>query len=78
MSTETSTSSGTSMACSTSGASASWGMTSARTKLVASRRRSPVRASASIRRTFTSVGMTSGSFWNPSRGPTSRMRTASG
>ena len=41
-------------------------------------RRSPVRMSASIRRTLSSVGMTSGSFWKPSRGPTSRMRTSVG
>ena len=28
-----------------------------------------------ISRTLSAVGITSGSFWNPSRGPTSRMRT---
>ena len=61
-------------AASTSAPSASCGITSARTKLVTSSRRSPVRASSSISRTLASVGMTSGSFWNPSRGPTSRMR----
>ena len=48
-------------------------MTSARTKLVTSSRRSPVRASRSISRTLSAVGITSGSFWNPSRGPTSRI-----
>ena len=53
-------------------------MTSGRTKLVTSSRRSPVRASRSTSRTFSAVGMTSGSFWKPSRGPTSRIRTACG
>ena len=37
-----------------------------------------MRASRSISRTFSSVGTISGSFWKPSRGPTSRMRTRSG
>src|SRR3954465_13833244 len=78
MSTETLTSSGMSARCSTSRPSASCGMTSARTKLVTSRRVSPVRASCSTSRTLSSVAMTSGSFWKPSRGPTSRMRTRSG
>src|SRR3954447_11054877 len=78
ISTEIATSSGGSMRSSTSSASASCGITSARTKLVASRRFTPVRASRSISRTFSSVGTTSGSFWKPSRGPTSRMRTRSG
>ena len=55
--------------------SASCGITSARTKLVTSSRWSPALASASIRRTLSSVGTTSGSFWNPSRGPTSRIAT---
>ena len=32
-----------------------------------------MRASRSISRTFSAVGITSGSFWNPSRGPTSRI-----
>src|SRR5688500_10372509 len=50
-------------------------MTSARTKEVTSIRRSPASPSSPIRRIFSSVGMISGSFWNPSRGPTSRMRT---
>ena len=75
ISTESATSSGTSIASSTSRASASCGITSARTKLVTSSRRSPVRASSSISRTLSAVAMTSGSFWKPSRGPTSRMRT---
>ena len=66
------------MRASTSSASASCGITSARTKLVTSMRRSPVRVSASISRTLSSVAMTSGSFWKPSRGPTSRMRTLCG
>ena len=65
------------MARSTSAASASWGITSDRTKLVTSSRRRPVRASWSISATLAAVAMTSGSFWNPSRGPTSRMETAS-
>ncbi len=77
-STDTLTSAGTSIAASTSAASASCGITSARTKLVTSRRRSPVRASASINSTLRAVGITSGSFWKPSRGPTSRMRTGLG
>ena len=76
--TETATSSGGSMRSRTSSASASCGITSARTKLVTSSRRTPVRASRSISRTFSSVGTISGSFWKPSRGPTSRMRTRSG
>ena len=78
MSTETLTCGGTSMRRSTSAPSASWGTTSARTKLVTSRRRRPVRASASIRRTLSSVAIISGSFWKPSRGPTSRMWTRCG
>ena len=67
--------SGTSIPYSTSIASSSCGMTSGRTKLAISMRRSPVRASASMSRTLSFVGMRSGSFWKPSRGPTSRMRT---
>src|SRR5215218_7685805 len=78
ISTEIATSSGGSMRSRTSSASASCGITSARTKLVASRRLTPVRASRSTSRTFSSVGTISGSFWKPSRGPTSRMRTRSG
>ena len=31
-----------------------------------------------ISRTFSAVGITSGSFWKPSRGPTSRIRTSLG
>ena len=75
ISTDSATSPGTSIASSTSRASASCGITSARTKLVTSRRSSPVRASMSISRTLSAVAMTSGSFWKPSRGPTSRMCT---
>ena len=75
ISTETATSSGRSMRGQHLAASASCGITSARTKLVTSMRCRPVRASASIRRTLSAVAMTSGSFWKPSRGPTSRMRT---
>ena len=75
ISTESETSSGTSIRSSTSAPSASCGITSARTKLVTSSRLRPVRASSSISRTFSSVGTISGSFWNPSRGPTSRMAT---
>src|SRR4051812_22067795 len=78
MSTETLTSAGMSARRRTSVPSASCGITSARTKLVTSRRLRPVRASISTRRTLSSVPMTSGSFWKPSRGPTSRMRTADG
>src|ERR1700758_4497554 len=76
--TETETSSGIRARSSTSPASASCGITSARTKLVTSSRRSPVAASISISRTLSSVAITSGSFWNPSRGPTSRIFTAVG
>src|SRR3954447_4524840 len=78
ISTETLTSSGMSARSRTSRPSASCGITSARTKLVTSRRCSPVCASSSTRRTLSSVSMTSGSFWKQSRGPTSRMRTRSG
>src|SRR3954451_20206602 len=78
MSTETDTSSGMSARSSTSRPSLSCGITSARTKLVTSIRFRPERASISTRRTLSSVAMTSGSFWKPSRGPTSRMRTARG
>src|SRR4051794_11800242 len=53
-------------------------MTSGRTNDVTSIRGSPEAASMSMSRTLSSVGMTSGSFWNPSRGPTSRMRTLCG
>src|SRR3954466_119144 len=62
----------------TSSASASCGMTSARTKLVASMRRRPVRMSASMSATLSWVAPTSGPFWKPSRGPTSRTRTLCG
>ena len=62
-------------AASTSAPSASCGITSGRTNEVTSIRCSPESASIPISRTFSSVGITSGSFWNPSRGPTSRMRT---
>src|SRR3954471_9214757 len=75
--TDSDTPSGGSIALSTSAASASWGITSARTKLVTSRRRSPVRASMSISRTLSALAITSGSFWKPSRGPTSRTFTVS-
>src|SRR3954471_23883797 len=77
-STETLTSSGICARSSTSRPSLSCGITSARTKLVTSMRSSPVFASSSTSRTLSSVSMTSGSFWKPSRGPTSRMRTRSG
>src|SRR5687767_5088215 len=72
------TPSGTCARSSTSTASASWGITSARTKLVSSMRRTPAAASSSIRRTLSSVAIRSGSFWKPSRGPTSRTLTRSG
>src|SRR3954452_8010636 len=78
ISTETLTSSGICARSRTSRPSESCGMTSARTKLVTSMRCSPVPASSSTRRILSSVEMTSGSFWKPSRGPTSRMRTRSG
>ena len=51
----------------------------ARTKLVTSIRRSPVRGEQRrSARTLSAVAITSGSFWKPSRGPTSRIRTAAG
>ncbi len=62
ISTPIATSSGTSICASTSGASASCGITSERTKLVTSRRRKPVRTSMSINSTLRSVEMISGSF----------------
>src|SRR5215208_6049706 len=77
ISTDRDTPSGTSTARRTSLASDSCGITSARTKLVISIRSRPVRASMSISRTLSSVAMTSGSFWKPSRGPTSRILTSS-
>ncbi len=70
--------SGTSMRFSTSTPSESCGITSGRTKLATSMRRKPLCPSRLTRRTFSSVGITSGSFWNPSRGPTSRMSTLPG
>jgi hypothetical protein len=36
-----------------------------------------VRASISTSRILSSVAITSGSFWNPSRGPTSRIEIGS-
>src|SRR5579872_197199 len=74
----TDTVSGRSTPARTSSASASCGITSGRTKLVTSSRRRPVAPSISISRTLPAVPMISGSFWNPSRGPTSRTRTAAG
>ncbi len=65
-------------ASSTSAASASCGITSGRTNEVISSRPTPVAESRSISRTFSAVSILSGSFWNPSRGPTSRMRTLFG
>ena len=59
-------------------ASASCGITSARTKLVASSRRRPGAHERVDQPHLVAVGMTSGSFWKPSRGPTSRMRTSWG
>ena len=53
---------GTSIAVSTSRASASCGMTSGRTKLVTSMRFRPVRASWSMSATLSAVGIRSGSF----------------
>jgi hypothetical protein len=62
MSTDRDTESGSETACSTSRPSDSCGITSARTNDVISIRRRPVCPSALISRTFSSVGMTSGSF----------------
>ncbi len=72
------TSSGTSMLSSTCTPSASCGITSGRTKLATSIRLKPARPRALMSRTLLSVAMRSGSFWKPSRGPTSRMCTWSG
>ena len=77
ISTVTETSSGIVARRRTSAASASWGMTSERTKLVTSSLGTPVRASISTSRTLSSVAITSGSFWKPSRGPTSLTFTCS-
>ena len=65
-------------AASTSAASASCGITSGRTNEVTSIRLNPVAESRSISRTLSAVAIVSGSFWKPSRGPTSRMRTLLG
>ena len=59
-------------------ASASCGITSGRTNEVSSIRCSPAAPSIPISRTFSAVGITSGSFWKPSRGPTSRIRALLG
>ena len=71
-------SAGTSIAASTSAASASCGITSGRTKLVTSMRRSPCAPARRSGRSCRPSAMISGSFWKPSRGPTSRTRTSSG
>src|SRR6185312_68625 len=74
----TDTESGSDTSESTCSASASCGITSGRTKLVTSSRCNPVAPSSSISRTLSAVAITSGSFWKPSRGPTSRTRTLLG
>src|SRR6266508_4044596 len=66
---------GRSMPRSTSTPSDSCGITSGRTKLATSMRVNPARPKASISLILSWVAMVSGSFWKPSRGPTSRMRT---
>src|SRR5918994_5171325 len=76
--TEKATPSRGSTPASTSDASESWGITSGRTNEVSSIRGSPESASIPISRSLWSVGITSGSFWNPSRGPTSRILTSLG
>ncbi len=78
ISTEYETPSRGSSAARTSAPSASCGITSGRTNEVTSIRFSPESASIPISRSLSSVAITSGSFWNPSRGPTSRMLTPFG
>ena len=41
-------------------------------------RRTPVAESMSTRRILSAVAIVSGSFWKPSRGPTSRIETRCG
>ena len=60
----------------TSSAPAICGTRSSRTKLTASMRRSPAPASRSTSSARVSGGKTSGSFWSPSRGPTSQRSTS--
>src|SRR5690606_25713817 len=62
----------------TSAASASCGTHLGLTKLVASMQRRPVADRRSISSTLAAVGMMDFSFCNPSRGPTSTMRTLAG
>lgn len=58
-----------------SSASASWGTHFGWTKLVASMRTRPAAARSRTKASLASVGMGVGSFWRPSRGPTSTICT---
>ncbi len=62
----------------TSAVSAICGTQRGDTKLPTSIVRAPAASKPSIRATLVSGGMTPGSFWSPSRGPTSTMRTCRG
>src|SRR5688500_12560572 len=66
------------MPANTSAASASCGTHFGLTKLVASMVRRPVAVSRSISSIFAAAGTSVFSFWRPSRGPTSTMRTGRG
>ena len=63
------------MRASTWAVSAIWGTHLGDTKLPASTTGNPAAARRSISSTLTSVGTVSGSFWRPSRGPTSTSLT---
>ena len=63
------------MASRTSGPSASWGTQRGETKLVTSISSRPAASRRRMRRTLSSVAMMRVSFWSPSRGETSVMRT---
>ena len=78
ISTEKATPSRRCTSASTCSASESCGITSGRTKEVTSIRSRPLAESMSISRTLSAVAIVSGSFWKPSRGPTSRIRTVLG
>src|SRR5437763_5417340 len=66
------------MARKTSSASAMRGTALGCTNEVTSIHAKPASESRSTKRTLASVGMAAGSFWSPSRGPTSTMRTRRG
>ena len=66
------------MAAMTSAASRSWGIALGDTNEVTSMRGNPAAASRFTTSIFWSVGMNSGSIWNPSRVPTSQIVTCLG